>query len=303
LITASWNVVTVYANVGSDFPAFHKVVLELKNTLEEFEKSFALPHTQVAKSRRETTNSKTGGGGSGISTPASGTPGTPPVPTARSSTSEVSLMHDIGAAEDPKDPEERDSRKSAPPHLEANEGVQEDNVKQGDRQDDHPSSPDHRRAHSLTRPAANYTGTSPLAIQHPTAYKGPPSVRSTHHAPGADLMRKRQEYTASLAKMNRRVEESAAAGQGDRGSGEYPSLLAKMNRRVEESAAAGQGERGSEEQDEVDDFWGRTKARAAGRGVAVPKTLGKAPVAPMLGTTRREGGDGGEASRGARKEW
>jgi hypothetical protein len=118
-------------------------------------------------------------------------------------------------------------------------------------------------------------------------------------------MRKRQEYTASLAKMNRRVEESAAAGQGDRASGEYPSLLAKMNRRVEESAAAGQGERGSGEEDvvnEVDDFWGRTKARAAGRGVAVPKTLGKAPVAPML-RTRRDGGDGGEASRGARKEW
>jgi hypothetical protein len=87
-------------------------------------------------------------------------------------------------------------------------------------------------------------------------------------------MRKRQEYTASLAKMNRRVEESAA----------------------------GQGERGSGEGDEVDDFWGRTKARAAGRGVAVPKTLGKAPVAPMLGT-RRDGGDGGEAARGARKEW
>jgi hypothetical protein len=301
----------VYANVGSDFPAFHKVVLELKNTLEEFEKSFALPHTQVGKSRRETTNSKTGGGGSGISTPASGTPGTPPVPTTRSSTSEVSLMHDISAAEDPKDPEERVSRKSAPPHLEANEGVQEDNVKQDDRQDDHLSLPAHRRAHSLTRPAANhsppaarpsYTSTSPLATQHPTAYKGPPSVRSTQNAPGADLMRKRQEYTASLAKMNRRVEESAAAGQGDRASGEYPSLLAKMNRRVEESAAAGQGERGSEKQDEVNDFWGRTKARAAGRGVAVPKTLGKAPVAPMLGT-RREGGDGGEASRGARKEW
>jgi hypothetical protein len=291
LITASWNVVSVYANVGSDFPAFHRVVLELKNTLEEFERSFA-PHNQVGKSRREnTSNLKTNGGGSGISTPASGTPGTPPVLTARSNTTESSQPQDISAADDLKYPEERGStqaRMSAPPHLEANEGIQEGGVKQNEHQDEHPSPPAYRRAHSLSRPAANpsppaarppYTGTSPLAFQHPKGYRGT-SVRSTQQVPGADLMRKRQEYNASLAKISRRVEESVAS-QGDQGNGEGEA--------VDDTWKRG------------DDVWGRMKVRATGRGVAVPKSLGKMPVAPMLGT-RRDGGDGGEAERNARRD-
>ena len=212
--------------------------------------------------------------------------------TARANTTESSQPQDISAAEDLKDPEERGStqaRMSAPPHLEANEGIQEGGVKQDEHQDDHPSPPAHRRAHSLTRPAANpsppaarppYTGTSPLAFQHPKGYQGT-SVRSTQQAPGADLMRKRQEYNASLAKISRRVEESAA-GQGDQGNGEGEAVDDPWKR--------------------GDDVWGRMKVRAAGRGVAVPKSLGKMPVAPMLGT-RRDGGDGGEAERAARKEW
>jgi hypothetical protein len=81
---------------------------------------------------------------------------------------------------------------------------------------------------------------------------------------------------------------------------EYTALLAKMNRQAKESAG-GQGDQESEEEEGVDDLWGRMKVRAAGRGVAVPKTLGKAPVAPMLGTKRDSEADG-EAGRTARKE-
>ena len=225
--------------------------------------------------------------------------------TARSNTTQSSQPQEISAAEDLKGPEERGStqaRMSAPPDLEANESIQESGVKQDEHHDDHPIPPAHRRAHSLTRPAANpsppaarpsYTGTLPLAFQHPKGYQGT-SVRSTQQAPGADLMRKRQEYNASLAKMSRQVEESAA-GQGAQGSGEGEAVDDPWKR---------------------GDVWGRVKVRAAGRGVAVPKSLGKMPVAPMLGTRRdggddgeaergasRDGGGGGEASRAARKEW
>jgi hypothetical protein len=40
LMMASWNVVSVYSNVGSDFPELHKSIVELKSVLQDFEESF-----------------------------------------------------------------------------------------------------------------------------------------------------------------------------------------------------------------------------------------------------------------------
>ncbi|KAL5121661.1 hypothetical protein ACEQ8H_000347 [Pleosporales sp. CAS-2024a] len=40
LMMASWNVVSVYSNVGTDFPELHKSIVELKNVLQDFEESF-----------------------------------------------------------------------------------------------------------------------------------------------------------------------------------------------------------------------------------------------------------------------
>jgi hypothetical protein len=37
---ASWNVVSVYSNVGTDFPELHKSIVELKSVLQDFEESF-----------------------------------------------------------------------------------------------------------------------------------------------------------------------------------------------------------------------------------------------------------------------
>jgi uncharacterized membrane protein YgcG len=37
LMMASWNVVSVYSNVGTDFPELHKAVVELKHVLQDFE--------------------------------------------------------------------------------------------------------------------------------------------------------------------------------------------------------------------------------------------------------------------------
>jgi hypothetical protein len=37
---ASWNVVSVYANVGTDFPELHKAIVDLKNVLQDFEEAF-----------------------------------------------------------------------------------------------------------------------------------------------------------------------------------------------------------------------------------------------------------------------
>ncbi|KAH8725986.1 hypothetical protein GQ44DRAFT_197400 [Phaeosphaeriaceae sp. PMI808] len=42
LMMASWNVVTVYSNVGTDFPELHKTVVELKSVLQDFEEAFGV---------------------------------------------------------------------------------------------------------------------------------------------------------------------------------------------------------------------------------------------------------------------
>ena len=290
----------MYANVGSDFPAFHKVVLELKSTLEEFERSYAPAHALVGKGRRDTaSNLKTSGGGSAISTPASENPGTPPVPISRSHAMEASAQRQENSLIE--DPDDSSNAEPAPPPIQANGHIQDDDGKQDDRRDDH------RRAHSLTRPSTHpslsYKSTSPLAPQHqhPRTHHSPiASARPLHQPPGADLMRKRMEYTASLAKMNRQVKSPTTSGGGNQGTeGEEGGgdVWGRMK-----SRAAGREE--EEEGEGVDDVWGRMRSRAAGRGVAVPKALGTMPVAPMLGerTSRGDRGDGGEG-QGGRREW
>ncbi|KAH4938746.1 hypothetical protein HBI46_125740 [Parastagonospora nodorum] len=42
LMMASWNVVSVYSNVGTDFPELHKSIVELKSVLQDFEESFGV---------------------------------------------------------------------------------------------------------------------------------------------------------------------------------------------------------------------------------------------------------------------
>jgi hypothetical protein len=39
LMVASWNVVSVYSNIGTDFPELHKSIVELKSVLQDFEES------------------------------------------------------------------------------------------------------------------------------------------------------------------------------------------------------------------------------------------------------------------------
>ncbi|KAH7386766.1 hypothetical protein DE146DRAFT_620541, partial [Phaeosphaeria sp. MPI-PUGE-AT-0046c] len=43
LMISSWNVVSIYSNVGTDFPELHKSIVELKSVLQDFEESFGAP--------------------------------------------------------------------------------------------------------------------------------------------------------------------------------------------------------------------------------------------------------------------
>ncbi|KAL1793536.1 hypothetical protein ACET3X_008518 [Alternaria dauci] len=40
LMTAAWNVITIYTSCGSDFPDLHKAIVDLKGVLQDFDESF-----------------------------------------------------------------------------------------------------------------------------------------------------------------------------------------------------------------------------------------------------------------------
>lgn len=47
LMMASWNVVSVYSNVGTDFPELHKSIVELKSVLQDFEDGFGSKKARI----------------------------------------------------------------------------------------------------------------------------------------------------------------------------------------------------------------------------------------------------------------
>jgi hypothetical protein len=51
---ASWNVVSIYSNVGTDFPELHKAIVDLKSVLQDFEGSLgARVERKEPKPRRD----------------------------------------------------------------------------------------------------------------------------------------------------------------------------------------------------------------------------------------------------------
>ncbi|KAH7074905.1 hypothetical protein BKA63DRAFT_543594 [Paraphoma chrysanthemicola] len=81
LMMASWNVVSVYSNVGTDFPELHKAIVELKSVLQDFEeglggkpvrgelKDGAGGENGSPSSSHPGPNSSQNGGGNATSTP------------------------------------------------------------------------------------------------------------------------------------------------------------------------------------------------------------------------------------------
>lgn len=69
---ASWNVVSVYSNVGTDFPELHKSIVELKSVLQDFEDGFGKKISREPMICREYTSPGASNGRSGGGDGASG---------------------------------------------------------------------------------------------------------------------------------------------------------------------------------------------------------------------------------------
>ncbi|KAJ4989396.1 hypothetical protein SVAN01_05121 [Stagonosporopsis vannaccii] len=247
LITASWNVVSVYSNVGSDFPELHKAVVELKGALEEFENAYA-PRSKGGRSRKEATSSQQSGGGiSRTATPSregrdTATPG------ARANVATVDQRHDdnlsAGAphhegvdeeeikAETRRTPQQQDQYHMPPPPRLAPK-IQHQPISQDEHVPAAPPplqqisrhtpetcaryTPEKSPRYTPERPLRNNTSCTPPVDRCPSSPTS--SSRFPHPlAPGSELMRKRMEYTASLEreKMGLKTQEK---GGGEEGGG------------------------------------------------------------------------------------
>lgn len=308
LIVASWNVVSVYANVGSDFPELHKAVVELKGALEEFESAYAPSRTKNGKGRKEATpNPQNSVNPSRTSTPvpevvreARNTP----VPSAPSNPTTANQTQMDGEGTDQHHQDEKDTPKHQmpPPHThQARQQSREGSIKADTHQPATPTAPDTchtsprapslpRHTHSLNPP---HSTPPPYNAHRTTASNGRrtnprPSPSSHPHqhqhpqlnAPGTELMRKRQEYTASLNRTNDGGYDHQHQQQqnGYEGGYEHGGYAAEQDRDIHASYEQGR----------------RTPAGGGGGGQF--KGLGssvlgvrKAAVAPMVHTKSRGG--------------
>lgn len=322
LITASWNVVSVYSNVGSDFPELHKAVVELKGALEEFETAYA-PRSKGGKSRKEgTPNQHSGGSGIRTAAPVKEGRGTPS-PATKANVSTVDQPHDVndnagpfhGEGEDEDEDETPARHQMPPPRLPQETPQKKPSPSMEETQlpaPPPPLRPNHSRAHSVPRhPPESHSRHTPTTLHH-TSPAPQPSFHSSHAsrapstdspafspspsspyphqhplAPGSELMRKRMEYTASLGREREKTKQkSAGAVQAGEEEGEEEE--------EEEAVEEGLG-LGTVRGDEVES--GGVAQMGLGNSVLGRKKAGlKVPVADMLG--RRETGSGSGGGRG-----
>jgi hypothetical protein len=313
LIVASWNVVSVYANVGSDFPELHKAVVELKGALEEFESAYSSPRPKSgSKGRKDTTPApQIGTNGSRVSTPVPTVTKEvtrTPVPASRSnSITKIQAPEDL----ETKTPRHQTAGNSPqgqmpPPdalqmsqqhkneELEGNEPKPEPRtVINADRTGAHPhSTPLNTSEHCIATSTPNLDLSSSnvhdLSLtqerqqkirERSLGLRGSPTVHTHQAAPGSELMRKRQEYASSITKANRSSSKAALGyhPQDDEADEQF-ELDQDQHARPYEQRKSTPGN-------------GYTLVPFLGNSVlGTKKSMGNAPVAPMLHT--RKDGDG-----------
>lgn len=303
LLVASWNVVSVYANVGSDFPELHRAVVELKGALEGFEGAYSPRLKSNAKGRKEAIPGQQNQ--SRTSTPVPRFVISTPVPASRSSpTPAVQTGEDNATAQRFQDDSDDLQHQMLPPRTpQIHQQHPEEDVKHVDHQPEpHPStSNDHTALHQSAPPEHHPADPDPNSnLSSPVEQHPPPphelahknrsrsaSSRGSPAIPGSELLRKRQEYASSITKANR-SSTGAALGQQYPQQGEYG----------EESEHA-QDQHAQDKPVTTQDP--RRPQGNFGNSVLGVKKAGAAPAAPMMMHGRKEGGGGGKSDGGGRR--
>lgn len=310
---------SVYANVGSDFPELHKAVVELKGALEEFESAYAPSRTKSGRSRKESTPiQQKGGSGSRTSTPAKEARGTP-VPTTQSNMVTPNQTQEDNCATGQRCQEDDDSQLQMPPPriLQTNQQQHEEGIKEDERQPEPPATTQTDRINVRAQSVPRYAPESNPTTSRLTPNSIPsspneqqllpprervrmirdrsadahvtPSLSSHLQAPGSELMRKRQEYTASLSKANRNS-TGAALGhhtQHDDEDEQYENDHDHAFEQRRPGSGGGHGQMGG--------------AFLNNSVFGAKKLMGSAPVAPMMHIRKDGGGANGANGTGRRR--
>ncbi|KAF3053293.1 hypothetical protein E8E11_009823 [Didymella keratinophila] len=301
LIVASWNVVSIYANVGSDFPELHTAIVDLKGALEEFESAYAPSRTKSGKSKKESTPVQQNGGSAGrTSTPVKEPRGTP-VPAATSHIVTASpKKEENGATDERYQDDEDDSQHQMPPPRfpQVSQSQHDDRLQEDERQPEPPATAQIDRSIARAQSVPHLVPETRPPTSRSTPSSTPPSPNEQHlapsrervrkirdrsvdtrapPAPGSELMRKRQEYTASLSKANRN-QTGAAMGHRTQHDDDDEQDEDLHDHTHHEHA----------HEQRVSD----PRRPGSGGGHGAKKQMGSAPVAPMM-HIRKDGGVNG----------
>jgi hypothetical protein len=220
LMMASWNVVSVYSNVGSEFPEMHKAVVELKGVLQDFEEGFGAKKENGPEMRMRAEwmspalangNMAIGNGnghGTNGTNGSNGTGSSSPIPDATQDGASDALVSSRSGSVQRRDrlgslfhePEPEPERepaleKSPPPRLVelGNDDYEDDVVAPDRRRERHQSSsplfmPEHSPAPRRIKSSREQrSATRPFEN----------STRDTTESP--ELLRRREEYASSQA--------------------------------------------------------------------------------------------------------
>ena len=199
---ASWNVVSVYSNVGTDFPELHKSIVELKSVLQDFEESFGVKaKREDARYRRdlEPANRQSADGSEARPTPTPDVAqqdGSDEAPAAPNGAQDVEVANEQQRAldalfEDPDpepEPEPEVERDMPPPRLTQRRHISSD----------------------AEEPISRRTSVTPRDAEEPISRRVPIIPASARSTPGLPKRKRSREVSAdthSTSELQRRRDE------------------------------------------------------------------------------------------------
>ncbi|KAF2823803.1 hypothetical protein CC86DRAFT_457440 [Ophiobolus disseminans] len=226
LMMASWNVVSVYSNVGTDFPELHKSIVELKSVLQDFEDGFGSKRARKELPMRRDlappprdgaggTDDANGFGGSNVATGRLLIESAPePIQDGANDAVAPQDDADNTAQQDANNDDLYDEPELAatgaqrddmpPPNL-MQMIKRHDDAGEQDSENDNDNDNDNDDTEPLPAPRASSTATRRASIfrstpeQHTRRVTESPLFERENPTPSPELIRRRTDYTSSIS--------------------------------------------------------------------------------------------------------
>jgi hypothetical protein len=323
LMTASWNVVSIYSNVGTDFPELHKSIVELKSVLQDFEESFG---TQVT---REEPKFRLDFAPRDVVEDADDGRSEQPEPDASQESTSNSAVDSDGDTDMQSQQREESDSLFVGPGPEQEPEYEHDEMppprskpasRRGPTNEAEPILPT-PRPNSIARPSsARSTSTSRKPARAPSIESLSSSTHS--HIASPELLRRREEYQRSTSTLNRTASESEEPRtfadlstvelrakykarktqliQTFGGNANVPQQYRTQMHNMMKEIKIREMDEGGDEGDAEDGGSAPTSGFLGNSMLGQKKSIGMAPIALMSHVKKESGGGGGAG--GAKKD-